>query len=286
MLTTPVPAGTKLAGVRNASNEEVQSSRLVTGANGDTPVSADAPLPVTDEAVAAALETLAAAIGAGSGGGTIGGATEATLATVSSLLAALGANTDTLEALATSTNTALAQLNGFNDGIEGLITATNAAVGAGNASLAALVSQTDGLEGLQATSNSLLTALGGYSDNVESLIGATNTSLGALQGYVDGLEAAAAAQTAALATVGTRAYAAPSARLAAGATDAATTGLAATEVLLHASTRCFVRAGAVATVDAIPLEAGEKFHMRLASGQQIHVIRDTVDGFLNIVPVA
>jgi hypothetical protein len=52
-------------------------------------VSADAPLPVTDEAVADAIATLAAAIGAGSGGGTIGGATETTLA---ALLAKLPAS--------------------------------------------------------------------------------------------------------------------------------------------------------------------------------------------------
>jgi hypothetical protein len=97
--------------------------------------------------------------------------------------------------------------------------------------------------------------------------------------------AAQASELAAVQAIGTRAYAAGS-RLAVVTADAATSGLAATEVLLHASTRCFVRAGAVATNADIPLEAGEKFHMRLTSGQQIHVIRDTADGFLNVVPVA
>lgn len=93
-------------------------------------------------------------------------------------------------------------------------------------------------------------------------------------------------QTAALATIGTRAYSAGQ-QVAIGAASAASTGLAATEVLLHASSRCFVRVATAATAGAgIPLEAGEKFHMRLNSGQQIHVIRDTADGFLNIVPVA
>lgn len=101
--------------------------------------------------------------------------------------------------------------------------------------------------------------------------------------------ATAANQTAeitALATIGTRAYGAGQ-QVAVGATSAASSGLAATEVLLHASTRCFVRVATAATAAAgIPLEAGEKFHLRLNSGQQIHVIRDTADGLLNIVPVA
>lgn len=91
---------------------------------------------------------------------------------------------------------------------------------------------------------------------------------------------------AAIATIGTRAYGGGQ-QVAIGATSAASTGLTATEVLLHASSRCFVRVATAATAGAgIPLEAGEKFHLRLTSGQQIHVIRDTADGFLNIVPVA
>lgn len=99
-------------------------------------------------------------------------------------------------------------------------------------------------------------------------------------------EAKQDAQTAAIATIGTRAYGAGQ-QVAIGATSAASTGLTATEVLLHASSRCFVRVATAATAGAgIPLEAGEKFHLRLTSGQQIHVIRDTADGFLNIVPVA
>lgn len=86
--------------------------------------------------------------------------------------------------------------------------------------------------------------------------------------------------------VGTRAYGAGQ-QVAIAAASAASTGLTATEVLLHASSRCFVRVGAAATAAAgIPLETGEKFHLRLTSGQQINVIRDTADGSLNIVPVA
>lgn len=68
------------------------------------------------------------------------------------------------------------------------------------------------------------------------------------------------------------------------------TAIAATEVMLHASQRCFVRAGDLAvsaTVGAgsFPLETGEKFHMRITSGQFISTIRDTTDGFLTIMPV-
>lgn len=117
------------------------------------------------------------------------------------------------------------------------------------------------------------------------------TSLAALESIsatVTGVatEAKQDAQTAAIATIGTRAYGAGQ-QVAIGASSAASTGLAATEVLLHASSRCFVRVATAATAGAgIPLEAGEKFHLRLTSGQQIHVIRDTADGTLNIVPVA
>lgn len=64
-----------------------------------------------------------------------------------------------------------------------------------------------------------------------------------------------------------------------------------TEILLHASVRGFYRVGdntVVATVGAgsIPLEAGEKFHQRIVSGQYISFVRDaTVDGSLTIMPV-
>ena len=107
----------------------------------------------------------------------------------------------------------------------------------------------------------------------------TSAKQDAIIDHVDGIEAG-------LAAIGTRAYGAGQ-QVAIGAASAASTGLAATEVLLHASSRCFVRVATAATAGAgIPLEAGEKFHLRLTSGQQIHVIRDTADGFLNIVPVA
>jgi hypothetical protein len=90
-------------------------------------------------------------------------------------------------------------------------------------------------------------------------------------------------------TSGTRRYGA-GVRQAVGSTSAATSAISAGEVLLHASVKCFVKAGtdptAVANGDSIPLEIGEKFHMRIAHGEKIAVIRDTADGFLHVVPVA
>lgn len=93
----------------------------------------------------------------------------------------------------------------------------------------------------------------------------------------------------ATALIGTRSYGAPLARLAVASVAAQSAAIAAGgEVLLHASTRCFIAAGAnpTATTDGIPLEAGEKFHMRIAANDKISALRDTTDGFLNIVPVA
>lgn len=62
-LTAPVAAGTKIAGVKNADGEEVQSARLVMGAAGDTPVSSAAPLPVQDAALAVFVDGLEGLLG-------------------------------------------------------------------------------------------------------------------------------------------------------------------------------------------------------------------------------
>lgn len=86
---------------------------------------------------------------------------------------------------------------------------------------------------------------------------------------------------------GTRAYGTVE-RVASGAASAQSAAITAEEVLLHASARCYVLAGAnptAAAATSIPLEAGEKFHMRITSGHKIAVIRDTADGFLHIAPV-
>jgi hypothetical protein len=65
------------------------------------------------------------------------------------------------------------------------------------------------------------------------------------------------------------------------------------EVMFHASSRCFVRMGdgsvSAASIAAgqMVLEAGERFHIRLAVGvTHFRVIRDTADGFLNIAAVS
>ena len=137
---------------------------------------------------------------------------------------------------------------------------------------------------------------------------ATEAKQDTIIGFVDGIETALASilakiiaapateakqdsQISATASIGTRAYGTPAARVAVGVATAYSSTIAATEVLLHASTRCFVQVVAATgtpavTNDAIPLEAGEKFHLRLTSGLRIGVVRDTADGFLNIIPVA
>jgi hypothetical protein len=90
------------------------------------------------------------------------------------------------------------------------------------------------------------------------------------------------------AKTGGRAYG-TAVRIAVGLASEDSDAIVATEVLLHASVRCFVKAGETPTAvpdgDSIPLEAGEKFHMRITSGDKIAVIRDTADGFLHIAPV-
>lgn len=87
---------------------------------------------------------------------------------------------------------------------------------------------------------------------------------------------------------GTRAYGTVE-RVASVAASGQSAAIVAEEVLLHASHRCFVLSGAnptAAATTSIPLEAGEKFHMRITSGHKIAVIRDTADGYLHIAAVA
>lgn len=92
------------------------------------------------------------------------------------------------------------------------------------------------------------------------------------------------------AKIGTRAYGTALSRVAYTGTSAQSAAITATEVLLHnrGDGACYVKAGSnpTATVNDIPLEAGEKFHLRIASGDKIAVIQDDTGGNLNIVPVA
>ena len=87
-------------------------------------------------------------------------------------------------------------------------------------------------------------------------------------------------------------YAAGQRLTTAGTGQVRSTAITATEVLLHASVRGFFRVGdnaVAATVGpgSIPLEAGEKFHLRIASGEFVSFIRDGgTDGSLTIMPVA
>lgn len=95
---------------------------------------------------------------------------------------------------------------------------------------------------------------------------------------------------AAIATIGTRAYGAGASRVAYTGTSAQSGTIAATEVMLHncGTARCYVAAAAnpTATVNDIPLEAGEKFTMRITSGHKVAAIQDSTGGNLNIIPVA
>lgn len=121
---------------------------------------------------------------------------------------------------------------------------------------------------------------------------ATQTTLAAVLAKIIAAPATEAKQDtaiAALALVGTRAYGTTE-RIAIGDETGQSSAIAATEVMIHASVRCFVKTGAdpaaVSNGDSIPIEAGEKFHMRITSGHKVAVIRDTVDGYLHVTPVA
>lgn len=98
------------------------------------------------------------------------------------------------------------------------------------------------------------------------------------------------AETAAVNRVGTRAYGTTVTRLGYTGTSAQSGAISATEVLLHncGSGRCFIKAGSAptATANDIPMEPGEKFHLRITSGDKIAALQDSAVGNLNIVPVA
>lgn len=136
---------------------------------------------------------------------------------------------------------------------------------------------------------------------------ATEAKQDAMIGHVDGIEGsltsilakiiAAPATEAkqdstitAIATIGTRAYGAAATRLAYAGTSAQSAAITATEVLLHncGTARCYVKAASspTATANDIPIEAGEKFHLRITSGHKIAAIQDSAGGNLNIIPVA
>lgn len=89
-------------------------------------------------------------------------------------------------------------------------------------------------------------------------------------------------------TVGTRRYGAGQ-RIAIDTVSDLTAGLTAVEVLLHSrGGRSYVVTGdtPTATIETgIPIEDGEKFHLRLVSGQEVAVIGESTGGHLHVIPV-
>lgn len=90
---------------------------------------------------------------------------------------------------------------------------------------------------------------------------------------------------------GTRAYDfAAAQRIAVGVASGQSAAVNADEVLLHATTACFFSVGSNPTASngagSIPLEAGEKMHLRIKAGSLIAVIRNSADGHLFIAPCA
>jgi len=97
-------------------------------------------------------------------------------------------------------------------------------------------------------------------------------------------------QTWAINLIGTRKYGTVDPLEVTGASNL-TAAITATEVMLHAKVAMYVLAVAgtgtptVTAETGIPLEVGEKFHMRITSGQRIAAIADDADGVLYVVPV-
>lgn len=98
---------------------------------------------------------------------------------------------------------------------------------------------------------------------------------------------------------GTREYnLAAATRTSVGATSSAAVAIgtlgSSRELMMVASTRCFVRFGnsgvaaaAAADADVLPVPADAMFHLRVPAGvTHFRVIRDSVDGFLRTIPVA
>ena len=83
---------------------------------------------------------------------------------------------------------------------------------------------------------------------------------------------------------GSRAYGTVQ-RVSVSSSSGQSTAIEADEVMMHATTACYVVAGSnptATTSTGIPLVAGEKFHMRIVPNSKIAVIRDSTDGYLFI----
>lgn len=122
----------------------------------------------------------------------------------------------------------------------------------------------------------------------------TEATLAALSAKIAALEAGRTPVAVQALATATRAYAYASGQrlTTSGSAAVRSTAITGTEILVHASVRGFFRVGdsnVTATVGAgsIPLEAGEKFHLQITSGQFVSFIRDgATDGSLTIMPVA
>lgn len=68
-------------------------------------------------------------------------------------------------------------------------------------------------------------------------------------------------------------------------TSAASTAVGSSEVLLHATTNCFINLSGAATSNHFPLNSGEKFHLQISPGDTINVIQETTGGSLFVIPV-
>jgi len=78
-------------------------------------------------------------------------------------------------------------------------------------------------------------------------------------------------------------------RLTVGAAAVVSAAIDSVEVMVAATSRCFVlrgKAPVVTAANGIPIEAGEKFYFQIDQGDKLSVIRDTADGVVHIVPVA
>jgi len=151
----------------------------------------------------------------------------------------------------------------------------------------------DGVETNQSSGNTLLTAIdtklgtqAGYLDGVET----TLTSILAKLIAAPATEAKQDSQVSEIVRIGTRSYGVGT-KLAVTSASAVSGAIAATEVMIHATARCFIKAGSAPTAvdsgDSIPLEAGEKFVMRITSGHKIAAVRSSsdADGSIYIIPV-
>lgn len=93
-------------------------------------------------------------------------------------------------------------------------------------------------------------------------------------------------------TIGTRALDwANGQKIAIDATSGVSSAITATEVVLHATVDCFIKVGsgtpiAAAAAGSLPMLAGEKYTVRITSGDKVAVIRAVSSGDLFILPVA